>query len=517
MYCRLSVIRCQYIFLSFLILLCSSCTGKRASAINPPSEAIEKALQKAKEDPLIELSQPLSKEWWTLFHDDQLDYLMSQAFQRNPTLQEARANIFLAEANANRIRSVLFPNLYWGGDVSRSKLSETGLAFPHGPPASASATGLSGLSPTLPGAGIPLPGGQNGIPVYFTQYETQLNFTYEFDFWGKNRNTLRAAVGEYYARIADEQFTRLQIGIALVEVYYRLQIDYKRLQVARELVRSQIEYQNYIHERVKNNLDYTPILSNANINVASAEQILLQIEADVIINENKLKALVAGDFTEVIASYPIDEKRLPQVPMPGDLPLHLIAYRPDVNAKLWLIESAGRKIDVAKAGFYPDFNLTAFFGFQTLKLHELFNWPSSYYNVDPAFTLPIFDAGRLQANLWASEINYDIAIYEYNQLILDVVREVLDSIALLRNAEQVLSVYQEKVNQQGQILETTRLRVQNSLDSGLNLLTSEQNFLVARDQELIVLGNTYQAVIQLIKALGGGYETCYRDEIRWNQ
>jgi len=499
------------LLLSALIFCCISCTGNRARPLTPPATALEEALYEAQSDPLIELSQPLTKEWWTLFKDEQLSCFIHQAYARNPTLQIARANILLAEANADRVRAILFPNLYWGGDVARSKLSQTGLAFPQGSTPSSSATGASGLVPTSPGTGIPIPGGSNGIPVYFTQYETQLNFTYEFDFWGKNRNTLRSAIGEVYANIADENFSRLQIGIALTQTYYRLQIDYKRRRLAQELVKSQVDYQKYIEERVKNNIDYVPALSNANINLASAQQSLLEIEANIIANENKLKTYLAGDFKEVIFSLPIDEQALPRVPLPGDLPLHLIAYRPDITAKLWMIESAGKKIDVAKAGFYPDFSLTALFGFQSLKLHELLSWPSTYFNVDPAFTLPIFDGGRLLANLNISEIQYDKAIFEYNQLILDAAQEVLNGLALLRNAEQQLQVYRTKVSQQNELFEVSRLRAQNNLDSGLNTLISLQNLIIAQDQELIALGNTFQAVIALIKALGGGYETCYID------
>lgn len=500
----------RIIFFLFLFLI-TGCTGKRANPLAAPSGALSSSMQNAAEDPLIELSQPLCSNWWTLFNDDQLTHFIYLTFARNPTIQEAYANIFLAQANADRVRATLFPNLYWGADVSRSKLSQTGLAFPNGPTPSASATGPSGLIPLPPGSGVPFQGGKNGIPVYFTQYETELNLTYEFDFWGKNRNTLRAALGEVYANMADQIFVQLELGIEVAQTYYKLQVDYQRRQIAQRLVQSQVDYQRYIEERVKNHLDYVPTLSNANINLAASKQSLLAIEANIIVNENRLKTYLAGDFEEAIAACPIDEQRLPKVPLPGDLPVHLIAYRPDITAKLWTIESAGKRIDVAKAGFYPDFSLTALFGFQTIRLHELFNWPSTYFNINPAVTLPIFDAGRLKANLRASEINYDIAIYEYNQLILEAVREILDGIALLRNAEQQLQVYRDKVEQQERLLATTRLRVENNIDSGLNMLISEQNLMIAQDQQLIAYGNTLQAVLSLIKALGGGYQTCYID------
>ena len=197
------------------------------------------------------------------------------------------------------------------------------------------------------------------------------------------------------------------------------------------------------------------------------------------------------------------------MPLPKDLPVHLLAYRPDITAQLWLIESAGKLIEVAKAGFYPDFNLTAIFGYQTIHLSKLFIYPSTYYNVDPAFTLPIFDGGRLLANLRGSEINYDLAILQYNELVINAVRDVLDGIAVLKNSYEQYQEFKNRRSQLEQIFNLTKLRVENNLNSNLDYLSSEQNMLVARDQEVVALGNTIQAALTLIKAVGGGYDACY--------
>lgn len=243
----------------------------------------------------------------------------------------------------------------------------------------------------------------------------------------------------------------------------------------------------------------------------SAKQVLLEIQADIAVNEYQLKTYLAGQFDETINDIQIDEQPLPKIPLPGDLPLSLIARRPDITAQLWLIESAGKQIEVAKAGFYPDFNIIALFGFQTIHLHELFNWKSCYYNVDPAFSLPIFDAGRLSANLTASEINYDIAIYRYNALVLNAVRDVLDGLTLLRNADLQLKEAQSKVKQQEDLLQLTILKKQNHLSSELDFLVSQQAVLISQNVEITTLGRKIQAMLSLIKALGAGYKTCMEE------
>lgn len=474
------------LLLSLLLLLAAGCTsGPRAHPIAPPKEVLDNAANTfARGD--------VPCNWWTLFQDPQLELLIQTAFERNPTLQAAKANILLAAANANRIRAALFPNLYWGSDVSYQKLSQTGLIpFNLNTP------------PTSSNTPLPLTAGVNGIPVYFTQTETEFTLTYTFDVWGKNRNALKAARGEMFAAMADEAFSRLELGIAVARVYYQLQIDYEREEIAKAFLENQAEYQKLIEMRKRGNLDNDLSWNVSKVNVANASQSLLQIQADIAVKEHQLKSYLAGNFNECIAE--IAKMPCPKIPLPCDLPLHLIANRPDIASQLWIIESAGRWIEVAKAEFYPDFNLAALFGLQTIHLGDLFKWPSSYWNVNPAVSLPIFEGGRLRANLRASEVNYDLAIFNYNALVLQAARETLDALSLMSNYDEQLQEAASRLENQKKLVELMKMRVVNHLNSNLDFLNSEQNMLLAKDQEAVIIGNTIQAALSLIKALGGGY------------
>ncbi len=469
--------------------------GRRAETIDAPICAIEAARVAAESDPLFQEEECwVRSDWWNLFNDAQLTEFIRLAYERNPTLQTAYAKILMAAANADKARSSLLPYIFLGGDFSRQKLSKTGV-IPFGE------TKVD--VPLVPGF---------GIPVYFSLYESQLNLTYEFDLWGKNRNTLRAAIGEMRANVADLAFAQLQLGIAIAEIYFHLQIDYKRQAIAKELLRNRSQYAELVAKRKVEGLDPAQLLNTRKVNVASSTQGLLQIQGDIAVSEYQLKTYLAGDFEEDISDTGIIECPLPKVPLPKELPLHLLSHRPDIRAKLWLIESAGRQIEVAKAGFYPDFNISAFFGFQTIHFHELFRWASSYFNVNPAFTLPIFDAGRLLANLRGSEVNYDLAIFDYNNLVLNAAKEVLDGIVVLRNNRDQLSAYEQQLKFNRDNLKLVSLRVANNLSSTLDYLTSEESALLAQDQEIVALGNTIQAILELIKALGGGYDArCWNE------
>lgn len=485
-----------------LAALTSCETVKNTVPLDLPTHAINVAEQSAEKDPLFASTKDwVAKDWWKVFEDEQLSDFIQRAFIRNPTLQITRANILLAAYNADKARAARFPHLNWAGDVSRQKLSETGLI-----PFSAQ---------PLPQGQAPLaiPPGTNLIPVYFTQTETEFILNYDFDIWNKNRNTWLSALDEVQSKIADEAFSRLQLSISVAKVYFQLQINYKRREVLQELFNNRNKYVQFIKNRLAQNIDTNIAKNNAEINLTHVRGQLYQVEADIIIEEYQLKTYLAGTFDEDIFNTHVAEKPLPKVPLPKEIPLHLIAHRPDIIAQIWLIESAGWQIEVARAGFYPDFNIAAIFGFQTIHLQELFKWPSSYYNIDPAFTLPIFDGGRLISNLHNSEVNFDLAILKYNDLILNATRDVLEGIATLRITNQQL---QELKKQTGHLEDSNRLtdlRVKHHVSSGLDYLVSEADVLNARDQELQYLGKTYEAILSLIKALGGGYDACYEEGI----
>lgn len=488
----------QLIAIPIIIALAGGCSSsQRTQPLDLPVETIGQAAQEAVENPIFTPVEKVPDDWWRLFNDAQLNGFIETALERNPTLQTAQAKILAASYTADRLRAVLYPSLTWAADVSRQKLSKTGVipfqSNPAGPPTQVPAT----------------PGSTGGIPVYFSLYETELQLAYEFDFWKKNRNTLRAALGQVQTNIAEEAFARLRLAIAVAQTYFELQTDYKREEVANALARNKTEYRDMVLKRIHANLDNDIALMSAESSLADAQRALLQIQGDIAVREDQLKAYLAGNFDEEIFNTHVIDQPLPQVPLPKDLPLHLISQRPDIIAQLWLIESAGRQIEVAKAGFYPDFNLTAFYGYQTIHFREWFKWPSSYFNVDPAVSLPIFDGGRLLANLRGSEINYDLAILQYNELVLQAAQETLDGIAVLRNAASQLQEYVHKLRFQTDAYELTSQRVTHNLNNILDKLTSEGNVLAARDQEIVGMGNTIQAILALIKALGGGYDICY--------
>jgi len=491
---RYSKVRSFSLLLLFTVF--TGCYTRQASEDfkELPAVVLQKEVDESNNDPLFEMTEWIPENWWVIFDDEQLNGFIETTLVNNPTLQSAKTKILLALTTADKVRSALYPTITWNADLQREKLSETGV-LPVSGTGSVSSSALLPQAPVAP-----------GIPVYFTQYETALNILYDFDLWGKNRNTLRAALGEVQSAIADEAFTRLSLSLAVAEVYFQLQADYEQLRILREIHENREQYFELVKKRVQYNLDDNLIFYAALNNLIAAKQALLVTEANIAVGENQLRAYLAGDFQEEICDIHIDQKTLPKVPLPVALPLHLISHRPDIISKLWLIESACYKIKVAIAGYYPDINLMAFGGFQTIHIQKWFEAKSTYGDIQLATSLPIFTGGLLTANLRSSEVNYDLQVLDYNQLIIDAVKQVLNGIVVLKNNNNQLELFKHEAKDQQEIFRLTNLRIEHNIGSNLDYLNSENEFLLIKQQEVIALKNTLQSILELIKALGGGYD-----------
>ncbi|MBS4167662.1 Outer membrane protein OprM [Parachlamydia sp. AcF125] len=470
------------------------CSNRSPSAkkIEIGDAPLIKAVKDVEDLPLFEKAEWVPQDWWTLFQDEQLNGLMEKALSHNQTLQSAKSRVYSALYRSEAQRSSLYPNVYHEADVQRRKLSKNSLI-----PSEASSSPVGG-TPLLPVK----------IPFYFTQYDFNFFLTFDFDIWEKRRNTYRAALGELQATLADKIFTELTVSISLAQSYFQLQIDRYRQELAQKLVDLQEKNRGLIQQRIEHHLDSDLNLFQAEGLLTAAKQTLSERIQTACQDELQVLGFIGGEFDTSIDSILIENKALPTIPLPHVLPLHLIAHRPDIVAQLWMIESAGRQIQVAQAGFYPDFNLATLLGFQTTHLRKLLEARSSVYEVEPAYSLPIFDGGLLTANLRGSEANYDLAIYEYNQRVINAVQEVLEALVIVKQSYMRLQEARRDVQLQQQALELVTQRSKNHLSSLLDVHLSEETYLTALDNEAVSLNNTLSAILNLIKALGGGYDTC---------
>ncbi len=482
-----------------IIVLCtvSSCVKRYYPEVYElPETALGDALYRSGSDaPFLPGEWPQTN-WWLMFNDCQLNALMYKALSDNPNIKIAQARIRLANFAAQSAGSPLWPSFGLNGDDIRYRISKTGAIADF-------ASVANSLNPVNP-----LPTQPLGFPGFtFTLTELNINGQYQFDFWQQNLNSFKAAVGEVLATEADAAFSTVMLSISVAQAYFNLQIAYARQEVAQIRIDNRSEYLKLTEKRVKSGLDNQLALKAAQSSLISAEELLKEIQYAIEIYKNQLHALITGNFLEPLDYIPIYRNELIPFPLPTNLPLNLPAHITDVTARAWRVESQAKNIKVARADFYPNFNIIGLFGYQTIHPKELFKWRSIYGQAGPAFSLPLFQGGQLEANLGTAYENYYIAVEEYNQTILDAVKNVLDSMAGLKYAFKELQDYKRILELSEETLSLTQNRFNRHIDPYQRVLDAGLDTITKKEQNLIALNNYYIQLTNLINALGGGY-TC---------
>lgn len=471
--------------MSIILISCGFSACQPICWVEPqdvPSDALSEAIFEAVSDSAFDVVDEIPEDWWAIFEDEQLADCIERALNCHPSAHAAYLQIMASKYRADLMKSHLNPTVTAVGSITKQQLSETSLV-PFGP---------SFVSP-------------NDVPLNFTEYDLHLNLLYDLDLWGKKRHMVTAALGDMYSRMADQHVARLNLSLAVADTYFKLQIAYKREELASRLVECRKASLALVDQRANSGIDSCFLLTSAQNGLSQAEQLLLQVNREVKIYEHQLQAYVTGDFGEYFPNIEITHKPPPHVPLPADLPLHLISRRADIQSQLWLIEAARYQICAAKARFYPDINLLGLVGLQTIHSHEWFDGDSLYYTFGPAISLPLYDPNAGIANLRGKEVDYDLAVTQYNQLVLNAAKEVLDGITNVQSTAQQLKHSQYQSENIRKSLECASVRLENNLASRIDVLTVEERAILAGDQEAVTYGNALQAILSLIKALGGGY------------
>ena len=231
-------------------------------------------------------------------------------------------------------------------------------------------------------------------------------------------------------------------------------------------------------------------------------------EAAVQLDRHQLAALAglgpdaALDIQPVLRTY--DEA----LALPANVPADLLARRPDIVAQQLRVEAAAARIGAAKADFFPNINLAAFVGLGATSIHGLHLFSgreARIAGIGPALHLPIFDAGRLQANLRGRYGEYDIAVAQYNQTLVDALRQVADQIASLRAVKRQLVDQADALAAAGDAYGLTLDRYRAGLTNYLDVLVNEERLLAERLNRVRLEGRSLALAVETIRALGGGY------------
>lgn len=427
--------------------------------------------------------------WWKQFQSPELNEMMDLALRENLGLKVANARLREADSLVRVEGARLLPFLDADASLTHERVSQRGV--------------FNALSDgRVSGARVLL-----GII-------NPLSFRYEFDFWGKNRAVLEAAMGEAASQQAEEAETRLRLTTAVARAYVRAVALRHQLSLARQMVDIRRTLHQLTIVRFEFGLESELAVQDAvaELEAAKKREAGIQDQFDL---QRHLLARLTGRGPDAIRDMAGRAVSMPHaIPAPQHLPIGLLTHRPDLASSLYRAEAAAKRVRVAVTQFYPSIDLTGFLGFNAVTPIKgadtlaklLFSGQAFSYGIAPGLHLPWFEGGRLRGELAARRAEYEGAVELYNDTLLAAMQEVADGLSSWDASRKTLEAHQRLLRSVSRDLRLTKIRLEGGLDDDRHVLRQrlpvlEQEYaLKALESDHVV------AMVNLIEALGGGYD-----------
>lgn len=417
-----------------------------------------------------------TQDWWRAYGDPQLDRLVEGARDASPTIAGALARVRQAAALEGLAAASLGPQANASVRSARQRYSENG---------------------SVP---KPLAGSWQWVN------DASLNLGVELDFWGKNAASVAAAAGRVNARQAEAQAARLAVSTAVVQAYLRLDHLYAQRDLAEQELRQRSRILELVQQRVSAQLDSKAELKQAEIGVPAARGQIAALDEAIALTRGQIAALGAQgqDAAESIARPRLRLDR--PAAAPADVPAALLGRRPELVALRWQVEAASGEIDVAKAQFYPTVNLSVSGGLASLGFDRLLQGGSRSFAAGPLVTLPLLDGGRLRSNLAARNAEFDVAVENYNAAVIDALRDVTAQLTSLRWLGERVREQDQALAAAEQAYELAEQRYRAGLGNFVQVLIAETQVVAQRRAQAELDARAYELDVNLVRALGGGYQ-----------
>lgn len=412
------------------------------------------------------------RPWGELFRAAELDALIREALVANGDLRIAAERVELARAQFGIQRSALFPDLTGQFGVDRQR-------FPAG-------------------------GADENVVTESALLGLALS-PWEIDLWGR----VRAATESARRQLLSSEEVRLAAQASIVAqvatLYVRLLAGDEQLVIARDTAQTRRESLRLIDARFRGGVASKLEVQDATSLVAQAEQSIAELERIRSRSENALSVLVGRNPAPVGRERSLREFALPDQ-LPAGMPSDLLLRRPDLRAAEQTLAAQDASVDAARKAFFPVISITGLVGFASPALRDLFEGGRYAWQVSPAVTIPVFNAGRLQSNLEGAEASQRIAVEQYKLAVRVAFREVDDALADYRRYGEQRIALAAAVGANRERLRLSQLRYRGGVAAYFEVLDSSRQLFDSQLQHVQALGAQYQAIIELFRALGGGYE-----------
>lgn len=422
---------------------------------------------------------PVPGEWWKLFGSAELNRLVDQALAGNQELRGALARVETARALVGTQQADWFPQLSMRNAMAYERLSQISFGA------------------NLPG-GITLPETQR------RRFQNLLELGWEFDLWGRVRRGVEGSRAAQFAALETLAAQRLTIAAEVSRLYFLTHSLDRQMQVVRGTQSWRDEALKLQESRFKGGLANEMDVARAKTELEFARNDLAALERQRGNAENAL-AVICG---EIPSNFRLASSgRLPSPPkVPGGLPSTLLQRRPDIRAAEQKMREANAKVGVSKASFYPAFSIVGSGGLESVGAAHFYDSRSRILSIGPSMTLPIFQGGRLRANLKASKATYDETLAGYRQSILVALKEVEDSLLDARAYARQASALHSAIAAAKETQRLAELRYQKGLASYFEVVDANRTVLNAELLAAQVDGQRLIATVAMLKALGGGWQ-----------
>jgi NodT family efflux transporter outer membrane factor (OMF) lipoprotein len=414
----------------------------------------------------------LPENWWVVFNDPYLSSLERQVALANQSIAEAEARYAQAQAMVQNAKAAYLPLL--------------------------STTLMSNRFRAASGQNVAVSGVRN-------LFGSMISVAWEPDLWGSVHHQVDANASTAQASAASLQAMRLSAQALLAQNYFLLRNIDTHSRLLTETITTYEKTLTIIQHRYRAGVVAKIDSVQAETQLASVRARLLESGIQRQQCEHAIAVLVGKAPSALNIPSRLMTTPVPSIPVL--LPSQLLERRPDIAAAERLAAAANAQIGIAKAAYYPNLNLSASRGSQSIELSKLFTTAATYWALGPAaLALPLFDGGARNAQLRSAIKNFEVTVAAYRNTVLTGFLEVEDALAELRLLAQAIEAQQHAVTSAQHAVELTMNQYQAGTVSYLNVMTAQATALTNEEAEVELQGRSLLAVVHLVKALGGGWD-----------
>lgn len=418
-------------------------------------------------------SATLREDWWKQYHDATLNRLEAQVDAGNQTLAAATANYFAARAAMRAARAQYWPAATLAPSITQQRV-----------------------------AAVAIPGIKNtGFET--AEYQFPLTASWEPDLWARVRKTVASSFYAAQASAAEQANVSLLAHAALAAAYFELRGVEQQQHIQQESVHAWQQEMDVTRHLYGHGLTNEEALAAVESQLKAAqaqESLLYRSRAQYL---HAITVLLGESPSQLKLEPGSEDIAVPEIST--GIPAELLQRRPDIAEAERMMAQANAQIGVARSAYFPNVMLSGTAGFQSLSAANWFLWPSRFWSAGPSAAETLFDAGARRANVEQYRSLYDAAVASYRQTTLTAFQQVEDQLAALHALAAARVQQQAAVEAASRALSETQTRYAAGLDSYVNVLTAQTTWLSYRQSDATLQTEQQIASVQLIEALGGGW------------